>query len=273
MNTYAAYYVLWGGVDPWGLWGISIGSGGISVSAGGVTLSAGLGGVGVGVNTSALQTATNAANTASTVASVGADTAVSAVGNAASNTVDAVSDAVGQYGEDFVDGAHGVVGHHYLDDVNASTDQTGEIMDAAADGYVQGGYGVGSAFTGGFFDGDYGYLGWDKEVREWLEDEGYGNETCPDAYGTGQNAGRVIITIWTLRGASSALKIQMNAFSRGNVFKIISKTLQMGFRVDPAHHGKRWGHMHFWRWVVVLTASEAIADDTIEDGCPCSNEQ
>jgi RHS repeat-associated protein len=44
------------------------------------------------------------------------------------------------------------------------------------------------------------------------------------------------------------LKIEVNAFSKGNVFKIISKKLRMGFRIDPAHHGKGWGHGKFWRW-------------------------
>jgi RHS repeat-associated protein len=39
---------------------------------------------------------------------------------------------------------------------------------------------------------------------------------------------------------------EFNLFSRGNVFKAISRPLGRGFRIDPAHHGKSWGHMHWW---------------------------
>jgi len=47
---------------------------------------------------------------------------------------------------------------------------------------------------------------------------------------------------------AEALGIEITVMSDGNVFKIISKTMKKGFRVDPAHHGKRWGHRHFWKW-------------------------
>lgn len=48
--------------------------------------------------------------------------------------------------------------------------------------------------------------------------------------------------------AGEGLGVEVNAFSRGNVFKIISRTLKRGFRIDPAHHGKPWGHPHWWKW-------------------------
>lgn len=48
--------------------------------------------------------------------------------------------------------------------------------------------------------------------------------------------------------AARALQIEINLLSRGNVFKIISRRLKMGFRIDPAHHGKPWGHPDFWKW-------------------------
>ncbi len=33
-----------------------------------------------------------------------------------------------------------------------------------------------------------------------------------------------------------------------NLIRVISKPGRWGFRLDKAHHGKRWGHPHFWRW-------------------------
>jgi hypothetical protein len=43
-------------------------------------------------------------------------------------------------------------------------------------------------------------------------------------------------------------KVQATILNKGNVFKVISKEWRWGFRIDPAHHGKAWGHMHFWNW-------------------------
>ena len=51
-----------------------------------------------------------------------------------------------------------------------------------------------------------------------------------------------------LAAVGTALGVEINILSKGNVFKIISQTLKQGFRVDPAHHGKPWGHTHYWRW-------------------------
>ena len=41
---------------------------------------------------------------------------------------------------------------------------------------------------------------------------------------------------------------EINVFSEGNVFKVVSRPFQRGFRIDPAHHGKPWGHTHWWEW-------------------------
>ena len=42
--------------------------------------------------------------------------------------------------------------------------------------------------------------------------------------------------------------LEMNILSEGNIFKVISRPFRRGFRIDPAHHGKPWGHMDFWNW-------------------------
>jgi RHS repeat-associated protein len=71
---------------------------------------------------------------------------------------------------------------------------------------------------------------------------------CSDAYSGGKWAGYA----WGVAVGGSAigraLQIEINVLSRGNVLKIISKRLRSGFRIDPAHHGKKWGHRHYWRW-------------------------
>jgi hypothetical protein len=41
---------------------------------------------------------------------------------------------------------------------------------------------------------------------------------------------------------------EINLFSDGNVLKIVSRPFKWGFRIDPAHHGKPWGHSHLWNW-------------------------
>ncbi|MCB9772145.1 MAG: RHS repeat-associated core domain-containing protein [Candidatus Omnitrophica bacterium] len=33
-----------------------------------------------------------------------------------------------------------------------------------------------------------------------------------------------------------------------NIFRILSKRFKWGFRLDKAHHGKPWGHPHWWTW-------------------------
>jgi hypothetical protein len=49
-------------------------------------------------------------------------------------------------------------------------------------------------------------------------------------------------------GIAKALQLETNILSDGNVFKIVSKKYGVGFRIDPAHHGKPWGHMKIWTW-------------------------
>jgi RHS repeat-associated protein len=44
-----------------------------------------------------------------------------------------------------------------------------------------------------------------------------------------------------------ALKVEVKFFTGSNIFKIISKRLKMGFRIDWPHHGKNI-HKTFWRW-------------------------
>lgn len=41
---------------------------------------------------------------------------------------------------------------------------------------------------------------------------------------------------------------EINILSKRHVFKIISRPFQRGFRINPAHHGKPWGHPHVWHW-------------------------
>ncbi len=47
-------------------------------------------------------------------------------------------------------------------------------------------------------------------------------------------------------GGKPALEITL--LKGGNVFKVISRPFKCGFRIDPAHHGKPWGHPHWWYW-------------------------
>jgi len=61
--------------------------------------------------------------------------------------------------------------------------------------------------------------------------------------GIGVAAGAAAVGI----AGAQALGVEINVLSRRNVFKIISRRLRMGFRLDKAVHG-RWGHPHFWRW-------------------------
>ena len=36
--------------------------------------------------------------------------------------------------------------------------------------------------------------------------------------------------------------LEITVLSRGNIVKVISRPLKCGWRMDPAHHGKPWGH-------------------------------
>ena len=66
------------------------------------------------------------------------------------------------------------------------------------------------------------------------------------AYAAGGAAAAVGVTEVICLGNESVL--EFNVLSDGNVFKVISRPGQWGFRVDPAHHGKPWGHTHVWNW-------------------------
>jgi len=70
-----------------------------------------------------------------------------------------------------------------------------------------------------------------------------------DRYGT-FSRGMGVLSGAALTGAAAAYAggVEVNVLSRGNVFKIVSKRLRRGFRIDPGHHGKRWGHPRYWKW-------------------------
>ncbi len=70
-------------------------------------------------------------------------------------------------------------------------------------------------------------------------------DRCSRSYAGGEYAAWATATA---AAAAAALQIEINVLSRGNVFKAVSKTLKWGFRVDPSHHNKPWGHTHFWKW-------------------------
>jgi hypothetical protein len=48
-------------------------------------------------------------------------------------------------------------------------------------------------------------------------------------------------------GTAAALELDFTR-NANNIFKVISRAGQWGFRLDKAHHGKGWGHPEFWRW-------------------------
>ncbi len=62
----------------------------------------------------------------------------------------------------------------------------------------------------------------------------------PTAKGAAITAGVCIIGI--------AAAPEVTIMESGVIFRIISRTLRVGFRVDPGHHGKPPGHWHFWNW-------------------------
>jgi RHS repeat-associated protein len=86
---------------------------------------------------------------------------------------------------------------------------------------------------------------------EWLQDQmgvrGF-VDPCSTAYAAGEVGGYAWMVGTGVGGAGRAAGVQVNVLSRGNVFKIISRRFRRGFRIDPAHHGKPWGHRHWWKW-------------------------
>ncbi|MBI5492888.1 MAG: RHS repeat-associated core domain-containing protein [Deltaproteobacteria bacterium] len=100
--------------------------------------------------------------------------------------------------------------------------------------------------------GDTLTFGGTKLIREqWNEAYGWGEDAanqCSDFYTAGKWSGYALEAALGAGLSEQALQIEVNVLSKGNVLKIISKKLRRGFRIDPAHHGKRWGHPHWWKW-------------------------
>jgi len=72
-------------------------------------------------------------------------------------------------------------------------------------------------------------------------------DSCSKSYKAGEYAAYVWGVALGGAIAGSYLEVEVNAFSKGNVFKFISKKLRLGFRIDRAKHGP-WGHRHYWKW-------------------------
>ena len=118
-----------------------------------------------------------------------------------------------------------------------------------------------------------------RDNRPWWKklEDGYYYGTCygeeaVNFYASGYNetgnplylAGGLFASLWTkdtwmgtagsLAGAGVAqvglvyFGIEETILTGGVVYRIVSRTLKAGFRVDPGHHGKPWGHTHPWRW-------------------------
>jgi RHS repeat-associated protein len=56
--------------------------------------------------------------------------------------------------------------------------------------------------------------------------------------------GKALVDV-ALTAVAELAKIQVTFKGGGNLLKVISKELKVGFRIDAAHHGKSAGHMHF----------------------------
>ena len=81
----------------------------------------------------------------------------------------------------------------------------------------------------------------DPWFLNWGSEAGFGTAAVAGTAAGGVAAVQVVY----LEGQAV---VQITIMRAGNVFKIISRPLKRGFRIDPAHHGKRWGHPHWWRW-------------------------
>lgn len=68
--------------------------------------------------------------------------------------------------------------------------------------------------------------------------------------GTAVIAGTLAGGIWVVQivGFEGVAIAEIVILKNGNIFKVISRPFKCGFRVDPAHHGKPWGHSHWWKW-------------------------
>ncbi len=63
----------------------------------------------------------------------------------------------------------------------------------------------------------------------------------------GAAARDILLVAGGLAAAGSAGLID-TAPQANNIIRVISKPGKWGFRLDKAHHGKWWGHPHFWKW-------------------------
>lgn len=94
--------------------------------------------------------------------------------------------------------------------------------------------------------GDALSFGLTNMIRDQLGTNGQVNQ-CSGAYTGGEVAGYGLGAAIGVGAAGRAAQVEVS-IGRGNVFKVLSKRFKAGFRIDPAHHGKPWGHTHFWRW-------------------------
>ncbi len=117
-----------------------------------------------------------------------------------------------------------------------------------AEGWSKGGQGVINAFTGGLFWPEYG-LFYDTFDKQWKD---LGTEGTKDdlAFKFGNNGGR--LAVGCLAGAGGAMAAESaglidTSVQANNMFRIMSKPLERGLRLDKPHHGK-WYHWHWWKW-------------------------
>jgi hypothetical protein len=130
-----------------------------------------------------------------------------------------------------------------------------EIIKEPSGGAQPGGSGSAPAdatsFTPPNFVAPPGYMNW----LLYSDPLGYAYAYDPNWYATHTLSSDLtgLITdeiLWAFvsGGVVKSLQLETNILSGGNVFKIVSKKYGVGFRIDPAHHGKPWGHMKMWTW-------------------------
>ena len=117
-----------------------------------------------------------------------------------------------------------------------------------AEGWSRGAQGVVNAFTGGLFIPEAGFF-YDSFNEQW-ENIGYESNDCNKQFDMGMTGGRVaegaLLTAGVVWGVEAAGWI--NTTPQGNnIFRIISKPLRRGWRLDKPHHGKGI-HPHYWKW-------------------------
>ncbi len=125
---------------------------------------------------------------------------------------------------------------------------TGQAWDAFAIGYSKAGQGVVNVFTGGLFDRESGVF-YKTFNRQW-ESQGIENNQYSPEFRSGEIGGRIgeglLLTTAGVMGAEK-LGLIDTTVQGNNVFRVMSKQLKRGFRIDKPHHGK-WHHPHFWKW-------------------------